>query len=166
MMPQDPARAAELARACSISPALGQVLLNRGYGQADGARTFLSPKLAHLTRPDGMADRAIAAARLAEAVRRRERIVVFGDYDVDGTTSTAILSGILEALGGDVHALVANRFTGGYGLSDAALDRALALSPRVLVTCDCGSSDHPRVARARAQGLCARPGRMDRAPEA
>ena len=153
MMPQDPARAAELARACSISPALGQVLLNRGYGQADGARTFLSPKLAHLTRPDGMADRAIAAARLAEAVRRRERIVVFGDYDVDGTTSTAILSGILEALGGDVHALVANRFTGGYGLSDAALDRALALSPRVLVTCDCGSSDHPRVARARAQGV-------------
>jgi single-stranded-DNA-specific exonuclease len=153
MMPQDPARASELARACSVSPALGQVLLNRGFGHADGARTFLAPKLAHLTRPDGMADRAIAAARLAEAVRRRERIVVFGDYDVDGTTSTAILSDILEALGGDVHALVANRFLGGYGLSDRALDRALALEPRVLVTCDCGSSDHARVARARAQGV-------------
>jgi single-stranded-DNA-specific exonuclease len=150
---QDPLRAAELARECAISPAIGQVLLNRGYAQADGARTFLSPRLAQLTQPDGMADRAIAAARLAEAVRKRERIVVFGDYDVDGTTSAAILSGILEQLGADVRALVANRFLGGYGFSDQALARVLALEPRVIVTCDCGSSDHPRIARARSLGL-------------
>src|SRR5690606_30570392 len=108
---------------------------------------------AELTRPDQMADRARAAERLASAVRRGERIVVFGDYDVDGTTSAAILADILEALGGRVTALVARRFDGGYGLSDAALDRILAERPKVLVTCDCGSSDAPRVARAVGLGI-------------
>jgi single-stranded-DNA-specific exonuclease len=153
MKPQDPLRATELGRACAISPAIAQVLLNRGFAQEQRAKTFLAPKLAHLTQPDGMADRAIAAARLGEAVRRRERIVVFGDYDVDGTTSAAILSGILESLGGDVRTLLANRFTGGYGLSDRALDRCLGERPAVLVTCDCGSSDHDRIARATAAGV-------------
>ncbi|MEY4512054.1 MAG: hypothetical protein RLZZ450_4176 [Pseudomonadota bacterium] len=151
--PQDPARAGELGRACAISPVIAQVLLNRGIADEHPARYFLAPKLAHLTRPDAMLDRALAAERLAHAVRGRERIVVFGDYDVDGTTSAAILSGILEALGGNVRTLLANRFGGGYGLSDAALDRCLAERPALLVTCDCGSSDHDRVARAAAAGV-------------
>ncbi|MDB4972197.1 MAG: Single-stranded-DNA-specific exonuclease RecJ [Myxococcaceae bacterium] len=153
LSPQDPTRAGELGRACAISPAIAQVLLNRGILEESPARLFLAPKLAHLTLPDAMLDRALAAQRLAEAVRKRERIVVFGDYDVDGTTSAAVLSGILEALGAEVRTLLANRFEGGYGLSDQALDRCLALRPRVLVTCDCGSSDHDRVARARAAGV-------------
>lgn len=153
LAPQDPARASELARACGVSPVLGQVLLNRGLDRDAGVQRYLSPKLADLTRPDAMIDRSRAAARLAEAVKKRERIVVFGDYDVDGTTSSAILADVLETLGGDVVALVANRFDGGYGLSDAALNRALREKPRVLVTCDCGSSDHPRVARAVAEGV-------------
>jgi single-stranded-DNA-specific exonuclease len=63
------------------------------------------------------------------------------------------LSGILEALGGDVGVLVGNRFDGGYGLSDAALERVLALRPTLLVTCDCGSSDHERIERARRSGV-------------
>lgn len=153
LTPQDPIRAGELGRACAISPVLAQVLLNRGIEQEQGAKYFLSPKLAHLTRPDGMADRTVAAGRLAEAIRKRERIVVFGDYDVDGTTSAAVLSGVLEALGGDVRTLLANRFEGGYGLSSLALSRCLAERPRVLVTCDCGSSDHDRIALARAAGV-------------
>ncbi|HEX5658982.1 MAG TPA: hypothetical protein VFX59_17430, partial [Polyangiales bacterium] len=89
LRPQDPARAGELGRACAISPLIAQVLLNRGIAAEAPAKLFLGPKLAHLTRPDQMADRMLAAERLAEAVRRRERIVVFGDYDVDGTTSAA-----------------------------------------------------------------------------
>lgn len=132
---------------------IAQVLLNRGISQEPAAKAFLQPKLAQLTQPDGMIDRARAAERLADAIRKREQIVVFGDYDVDGTTSSAILADVIEALGGRVQALVANRFTGGYGLSDPALDRILSYSPRVLVTCDCGSSDGPRVARAMASGV-------------
>ncbi len=153
LTPQDPIAAGELGRALAISPLIAQVLLNRGIASTEPAKTFLAPKLAHLTRPDGMADRTIAAERLAQAIRARERIVVFGDYDVDGTTSAAVLSGILEQLGGDVRTLLANRFAGGYGLSDQALDRCLAEQPRVLVTCDCGSSDHERVQRARDAGV-------------
>jgi single-stranded-DNA-specific exonuclease len=149
----DPAAAQELARALSISSATAQILLHRGFGQPDMARAFLSPRLAELSAPDAMVDRDVAADRLAAAIRGRQRITIFGDYDVDGMTSSAVLAGILERLGGRVQVLLANRFEGGYGLSDGALARVLETSPAVLVTCDCGSSDHPRIDRARAAGV-------------
>ncbi len=151
--PCDPLAARELGRALGLDPAVAQVLLHRGFGTVEAARPFLAASLRELSAPDGMADRDVAADRLARAVRAKERIVVFGDYDVDGTTSAAILADVLEALGGDVRALLASRFDGGYGLSEAALDRCLALDPAVLVTCDCGSSDHERIARASARGV-------------
>ena len=100
-----------------------------------------------------MADRALASERIARAIRAKERIVVFGDYDVDGTTSAVILSEVIAALGGEVRTLIADRFHGGYGLSDQALDRCLAERPGLLVTCDCGSSDHERIAKATASGI-------------
>lgn len=149
----DPALAAELARALGVSSTLAQLLLLRGIDHPDAARAFLEPTLAGLTLPDSMRDRDLATQRLADAVRRKERVVVYGDYDVDGTTSAAILADVLEALGAEVHAELANRFEGGYGLSDRALDRCLEARPTVLVTCDCGSSDHERIARARKLGV-------------
>lgn len=143
----------DLARSLQLHPLVARVLVGRGYTRPDETRSFLSPRLAELTRPDAMADRDAAADRLAAAVRQRERVVVFGDYDVDGITSAALLTRALRAMGGDVSCLVASRFDGGYGLSDAALDRVLALSPAVLVTCDCGTSDHERLERARRRGV-------------
>jgi single-stranded-DNA-specific exonuclease len=151
--PCDPLAANDLGRALGLAPALAQVLLHRGYCQEDRARDFLSCRLAGLTAPDGMADRALAADRLARAVRAHERIAVFGDYDVDGTTSATILAGILEQLGGQVHVSVGNRWEGGYGLSELALDRILSERPTLLVTCDCGTSDHDRLERARRLGI-------------
>jgi single-stranded-DNA-specific exonuclease len=150
----DPLKAGELGRAWGVSPVIAQLLIDRGVGagQLDPER-FLHPKLAHLTAPDAMADRGIAAQRIAHAVRTAQRVVVFGDYDVDGTTSATILAGVIASLGGNVTALVGNRFDGGYGLSDAALGRVLAERPALLITCDCGSSDHARVAKARAAGV-------------
>jgi single-stranded-DNA-specific exonuclease len=150
--PADRAASAALASALELSPATAQILLHRGLDEVSG-RSFLAPRLADLTPPQAMADRDLAADRLAHAVRAGERIAVFGDYDVDGTTSAAIVAGILEQLGGRVTITLASRFEGGYGLSDAALDRVLEARPRVLVTCDCGSSDHPRLERARAAGV-------------
>ncbi|MBT8470256.1 MAG: single-stranded-DNA-specific exonuclease RecJ, partial [Deltaproteobacteria bacterium] len=94
-----------------------------------------------------------ASRRIARAIRARERIVVFGDYDVDGTTSALILSEVIAALGGEVRTLIADRFNGGYGLSNQAVDRCLSERPGLLVTCDCGSSDHERIARANAAGV-------------
>lgn len=149
----DPDAARELGRATNVAPMVAQVLLQRGVNVAADATAFLQPKLASLTPPDAMVDRALGADRLASAIRRGERIAIFGDYDVDGTTSAAILSGTLEALGGEVTAFVANRFEGGYGFNDQALTRVLQARPKVIVTCDCGSSDHERIAKARAAGI-------------
>jgi single-stranded-DNA-specific exonuclease len=145
--------AGALGQALGVSPVSAQLLLNRGIRDAQAARTFLSAKLSELTPPQAMVDRELAAERLARAVREREAITVFGDYDVDGTTSAAILSGILEQLGGKVAVLLASRFEGGYGLSERALERVLDTRPGLLLTCDCGSSDHERIERARSLGI-------------
>ena len=149
----DPDAARELGRACGVGAATAQVLLHRGIADEARAKDFLTPRLAGLTPPDGMADRDIAADRIARAIRAGERIAVFGDYDVDGTTSAAILADVIEALGGDVVALVASRFDGGYGFSDRGLARCIEAGARLIVTCDCGSSDHERIAAARRQGI-------------
>ncbi len=118
-----------------------------------GLHRWLSPRLADLSLPDAMADRGIAADRLARAVRHHERVVVFGDYDVDGITAATVLTRALRSLGGDVTAMVASRFDGGYGLSDPAAAKVLEAMPTVVVTCDCGTSDHPRLAALRARGV-------------
>jgi single-stranded-DNA-specific exonuclease len=117
-------------------------LVRRGHTEPARVRAYLEPKLRDLSDPAPMLDRERAADRLAQAVRQRESVVVFGDYDCDGMTSTAILTEALRQLGGEVKPLLASRFDGGYGLSELALKRVLAARPGLVVTCDCGSSDH------------------------
>jgi single-stranded-DNA-specific exonuclease len=145
--------ARKLGEALGMTTTVAEWLRRNGHDDSDATRRFLDPKLSHLSQPDGMADRAIAAKRLAHAIRSKERIAVFGDYDCDGITSAAIMTEILRALGGDVVPLLASRFDGGYGVSEAACNRILASSAKVLVTCDCGSSDHVSLARLKAKGL-------------
>lgn len=147
----DDARA--LARALDVSVTLGDALLKLGLSDDDRSRKWLDPRLAHLTSPAGMAGRDAACERLTEAIRRKDRLVVFGDYDCDGITATAIMTEGLRLLGAEATPLLASRFDGGYGFSDAALRKVLDRKPHVLVTCDCGSADHPRVAAARAAGI-------------
>lgn len=149
----DPAVARGLASALGLHPLVARVLAARGVEDPAAARAFLAPRLADLTRPDGMADRDAAAARIDRALQAGERIAVFGDYDVDGTTSAALLTCALRALGGDVVPLVASRFDGGYGLSDPAVARIVETGASLLITCDCGTSDHPRLATLRARGM-------------
>ena len=100
-----------------------------------------------------MADRAILAQRLAEAIRNKECICIFGDYDCDGITSAAILYEACEQLGAVVKVELASRFDGGYGLGSAALERILRLEPKVVVTCDCGSSDHASLRELTQRGI-------------
>ncbi|MBK8169610.1 MAG: single-stranded-DNA-specific exonuclease RecJ [Sandaracinaceae bacterium] len=153
LRPPDLPAARALADACGISVTVAQVLLHRAHTDSESVRDFLSPKLKDLTPPDTMLDRDVAAERLARAVRAKERVVVFGDYDVDGTTSAVILGDVLTLLGADVVTLLASRFEGGYGLSDAALIRVRDASPTLVVTCDCGSSDHDRIQTLRGLGI-------------
>lgn len=136
-----------------VTRTFAKVLAARGHVDVARTRAFLDPKLADLTPPEPMIDRDAAADRLASAVRAKERVVVFGDYDVDGITSCAVMTSALRALGGDVAPVLASRFDGGYGFSDRALARVLERSPSLIVTCDCGSSDHARIDDARRRGI-------------
>ncbi len=145
--------ASALASELGTSQGLAQTLLHRGLSQVNEARSFLSPRLQDLGSPDTILDSDVAVDRVVHSIRAGKQIVVFGDYDVDGTTSAALLQQTLSSLGGDVRALAANRFEGGYGLSDRALDRILEHHPDLLITCDCGSADHDRIARATAAGV-------------
>jgi single-stranded-DNA-specific exonuclease len=147
------AQVAALAKQLQLSLSVAGWLLRNGYSDAARARQFFQPRLSELSPPDGMLGRAEAAARLARAVRNRESIVVFGDYDCDGMTATAILTEVLRELGGQVTALLANRFGGGYGVSLPAVERIRAARPNVLVTCDCGSSDHETLQILHDEGI-------------
>lgn len=142
-----------MSRALGISVTVASWLDRQGHVEAEATRRFLNPRLAELTSPDGMLDRKAAAERIARAVREKQRIVVFGDYDCDGMTSAAIFTEALRALGGDVTPVLASRFDGGYGLSATALDRVLSHRPGLLVTCDCGSSDHASLERLGPLGV-------------
>ena len=151
-LPSDPAHR-DLARELGVSVTAASVLSRRGYGVATDARAFLSPKLAKLSSPEGMQGRREAVLRLTRAIQAKERICVFGDYDADGVTSTALMTEALGMLGGEVIPCLANRFDGGYGVSHEAMLRILSHGPTLLVTCDCGTSDHERLALARSKGV-------------
>ncbi len=153
LRPQDAALAKELSGSLATHPLVARALVARGMTDMREAKRFLSPKLAELTAPDAMVDRMVAAKRLAHAVKRKERVVVFGDYDVDGITSAALLSSALIAMGGDVVTMVASRFDGGYGFSDPALKKVLEARPKLVVTCDCGTSDHARLQKLERAGI-------------
>ncbi len=148
-----PGVAQALAREFGLTLTVADYLERRGFRSDERARRFLEPKLKHLTRPDAMADREVAARRMAMAIERNERIYVFGDYDCDGITSAAILIEVLRALGANVVYGLASRFDGGYGVSARAVERIIESGAKLLVTCDCGSSDHVQLEAVRAAGV-------------
>ncbi len=150
--PIDEARVAALAAEIGVRRLTAAILLGRGLGEPARASRFLAPRLADLRRPDGMADLERTLERLALALARRERIAIFGDYDVDGVTTAAVLASALQALGGDVIARVASR-RAGYGVGPDDVTRFADEGCRLLVTGDCGTSDHEALALARLRGL-------------
>jgi single-stranded-DNA-specific exonuclease len=153
-VPAPPPSLAELlSQRLGLSRTMAAWLSRSEQTDVDTIERFLNPRLAGLTRPDEMADRDAVAGRLARAIRKGELVAVFGDYDCDGITSCAIMTEVLRALGGRAVPLIASRFDGGYGVSPAAAQRILASRASVLVTCDCGSSDHVTLRALTAQGL-------------
>lgn len=117
------------------------------------AERFLRPRLAHLPSPTSMAGMKEAVARLARAVRDRERIAVFGDYDADGITSSALALTCLRQLGLDARCWLADRFDHGYGLSPGAVEQIAGDGRSLLLVLDCGTSDHEALALARERGV-------------
>ena len=148
----DESKVALLATAAGIRPLTARLLVARGIGEADLAARFLAPRLANLRPPDGMADLQRAVERLVAAFSSGEMIGVFGDYDVDGVTTAAVLTSAFRAFGGRVVARAASR-NAGYGLGVDDVARFADAGCRVLVTGDCGTSDHEALRAARERGI-------------
>jgi len=152
--PEQQAAAGAFARALGLSPLVAGLLAARGLREAEEAARFLDPKLQSLADPFLLTDLRAAAERVARAVAQGERIAVFGDYDVDGITSTALLTRFLSSLGGKVFPFLPRRLSEGYGLTRAAAERCLVeTSPTLVVAVDCGTSSPDEVAWFRSQGV-------------
>ena len=119
-------------------PVLRQLLFNRGIGSADAAASFVTCQPGFDTNPMQMVGMKASVERIAVAVKLHEPIVVYGDYDVDGVTATALLIQMLEAVGAAAKAYIPNRFDEGYGLNTEALDLLKAEGARLVITVDCG----------------------------
>ncbi len=151
--PPDPAVTAALASALHIPPTLAALVAQRGYAAADDARTFLRPTLDQLTDPFAFRDMETAVHLVGEAVRAGTRILVHGDYDVDGQCAAALLTRVLRAAGADVVPFVPHRVRDGYDFGPAGLAVAQAHGVGLVITCDCGTTALETVAAAQAAGI-------------
>ncbi len=142
-----------MAREARVSPLLAQILLNREVRSASDVRRFLSPDWSGLLPPEALPGAVEAARQLAEAARAGRRIVVYGDYDVDGISATAILWHVLAAGGADVHYFIPSRFEEGYGVSADALRTLRGEGADMVVTVDCGITACAEARLARELGL-------------
>jgi single-stranded-DNA-specific exonuclease len=138
-----------LASQLKVSPLVAQVLLNRGIETADDGQKFLKPNLKLLHEPSLIPGLELASERIAKAVRDREKIVIYGDYDVDGITAVSILWHALKVLGGDVHYYIPHRLEEGYGLNAEAVAEICSEGAKLIVTVDCGVTaiEPARIAR-------------------
>lgn len=134
---REPERGRALAMQLGVTPVLAQLLIQRGHDDPAAARSFLEPNLADLVKPAGLPDIEAGAARVWRAVQAKERILLFGDYDVDGTTGSVILHEVLTALGGDVEVHIPDRAEG-YGLNAPRLERAVADGVKLVISIDTG----------------------------
>jgi single-stranded-DNA-specific exonuclease len=149
----DPARIAALERAAGVPAVVAQLLVCRGITDPTAARSFLDPKLTALREPETLPGCLAAAKRVHEAVAARQRIVVYGDYDVDGMTGTAILYLCLKALGAEVSYYVPHRIDEGYGLHADAVRSWGGGRAALMVTVDCGIGAVEEAKVAREVGL-------------
>lgn len=152
--PRQPQLAAEFAQALGVSPLLAQCLINRGLNGGAQAAHFLEPRLKNLADPFLLPDMRTAVDRLFLARARGETVVIFGDYDVDGVTSTALLSEVLGSLGWKVQAYLPRRLDEGYGLSQDAVNNCLSKYPTtLLLAVDCGSTAVATIEMLKTQGI-------------
>ena len=152
--PPQPLLAETLAASQKISPLLAQCLLNRGFSEPSVIENFLAPRLKNLADPFFLPNMDAAIARLLLAHERAEPLVIFGDYDVDGVTSTAILLEVLRQLGWAADAYLPNRMDEGYGLSRDGVENCLKKFPvKLLLAVDCGSTAVETIAWLKGQGV-------------
>ena len=146
-------RVRALSESVGLPADVCSILLRRGVGSADEARTFLRPHLSSLPSPYDLPDMGPAVERVERALDRGETVLVHGDYDADGMSAAALLTLGLRELGGRVEGFVPHRTRDGYDLSQAGLQKASDLGASLIVTADCGVTAAAAVARAAKRGI-------------
>jgi single-stranded-DNA-specific exonuclease len=146
--------AEELSRRAGVGPVVAELLIKGGHTDPAEAQEFLRPDLSRLGDPFLLGNIAAAVDRIRTAILARERIIVLGDYDVDGVSSTAFLVSVLRRFGLDPSFVVPRRSEDGYGLSRSAIDRALeAGRPALFIALDCGTNSNEEIAYLVGQGI-------------
>ena len=146
-------KAKALAKETGISPVLCKLLLERGISSAAEAKRFFRPQLMELHDPFLMKDMDIAVDRLNEAMGRKERILVYGDYDVDGTTAVALVYKFLQQFYSNIDYYIPNRYEEGYGVSVKGVDYAYETGVKLIIVLDCGIKAVKEIAYAKEKGI-------------
>lgn len=143
----------ELQEQLGVNRKVAHLLCLRGIDTFEKAKAFFRPELSHIHDPFLMKDMDAATERLARAIREKEKVLVYGDYDVDGTTATAVLFTILEEFGVEVEYYIPHRFKEGYGVNPEGIRYAEEMEADLLVTVDCGITAVEEVEQAREKGI-------------
>ncbi|HEX6503772.1 MAG TPA: single-stranded-DNA-specific exonuclease RecJ [Terriglobales bacterium] len=136
-----------------LAPLIAQLLLARGISDVDSAQRFLAPALSQLHSPYGMSGMRVAVERLAAAIARREKVLIYGDYDVDGTTAIVVLKTAIELCGGVVDFYVPHRIREGYGMRDDVIEQAATSGVRLIISVDTGIRAFAAADTARGLGI-------------
>ena len=142
-----------LSKETGISPILCNLLLERGITSAAEAKRFFRPQLNELHDPFMMKDMDIAVNRLNEAMGRKERIMVYGDYDVDGTTAVALVYKFLQQFYSNIDYYIPDRYEEGYGVSEKGVDYAYETGVKLIIVLDCGIKAVDEIAYAKEKGI-------------
>ena len=150
----NPGAASKIRSELGVPGFIADMLVRRGFSDPASAEAQLHPRLRALSAPEDLPEMGAATERILAALRGKERIALYGDYDVDGITSLAILARVLRAYGAEVPCFLPLRAEEGYGLSEAGVDRCLELhNPSLLIAVDCGTTSVKEIARLRSRGV-------------
>lgn len=142
-----------LAKELGIPRPISRILINRGIESVEAARKFLNPDISQLYNPYLMKDIDKAVKRIKDSLAKNEKVMIFGDYDVDGITATSLLIKVFKLLGKDVDYYIPNRIDEGYGLNKGAIEYAYNKGVTLIITVDCGISSHEEVLYAKKLGI-------------
>jgi len=148
-----PEQTGKISTQFNISKTLAQILINRGISSDNAIQSFLDPKLSNLSDPKDIPNITKAAKRVLLARERKEKVMVYGDYDVDGVTGTTIILELLKFLGIESDYYIPHRYDEGYGMNVAAIEKIKKDGVDLIITVDCGVSNHKEIELANSLGM-------------
>ena len=151
--PEQQKAAEELAAKLGMAPVLASILIKRGITTESAAKRFFRPQLGDLLNPFLMKDMDVAVDRLNDAMGRKERIMVYGDYDVDGCTAVALVYKFLQQFYSNIEYYIPDRYDEGYGVSYKGIDYAKEAGVKLIIILDCGIKAVDEIAYAKSLGI-------------